>query len=79
MMKYKNNGFLCQSKHVASGSGRKKMYLYQTFHFSRFTLHYSLKSVVPFEFKKFFVLSGNDVIKTILRNVDVGDIIFPPV
>lgn len=35
--------------------------------------------VVPFKFKKLFVLCGNDVIKTILRNVDVGNVIFPPV
>lgn len=35
--------------------------------------------VVPFEFKKFFVLCGNDVIKTVLRNVNVGNVIFPPV
>ena len=47
-----------------------------------FTIHDSLLYrllVVSFEFKKFFVLCGNDVIKTILRNVDVGNIIFPPV
>ena len=44
------------------------------------TLHYlHIQLVVPFEFKKLFVLCGNDVIKTILRNVDVGNVIFPPV
>jgi hypothetical protein len=44
------------------------------------TLHYShIQLIVPFEFKKLFVLCGNDVIKTILRNVDIGNVIFPPV
>ena len=48
--------------------------------FIPFILHYShIQLVVSFEFKKFFVLCGNDVIKTILRNVDVGNVIFPPV
>ena len=50
--------------------------------FSLFTIHDSLLYillVVSFEFKKFFVLCGNNVIKTILRNVDIGNVIFPPV
>ena len=40
---------------------------------------YIRQLVISFEFKKFFVLRGNDVIKTILGNVNVGNVILPPV
>lgn len=35
--------------------------------------------IVPPEFKYFFILLGNDVIKTVLGNIDVRNVVFAPV
>ena len=46
------------------------------FHSSLFTY---IILIISFKFKKLFVLRRNNVIKTILRNIDIGNVIFPPV